>query len=172
MDRRKLLLLSTVTLGLAVAAPAMAQTETPRPGGTLRFVMKYEPPTLSSITTHSTPLTSGKIFDGLVTYDFDLKPRPQLATSWTVSPDGLKYVFKLREGVTWHDGKPFTSADAAFSILRLKQGHPRGRRHLRQCRAGQHARPPDAGAGAVEAGSVSDGGAGAFRVPHRPQASL
>jgi peptide/nickel transport system substrate-binding protein len=89
--------------------------------------MKYEPSTLSSINNTSTPLTSGKIFDGLVTYDFDLNPKAQLATSWTVSPDGLKYVFKLREGVTWHDGKPFTSADAAFSILRLKAGHPRGR---------------------------------------------
>ncbi len=128
MNRREFLLSSTTMMAVAVSAPAFAQqAETPRPGGTLRFVMKYEPPTLSSINNTSTPLTSGKIFDGLVTYDFDLNPRPQLATSWTVSPDGLKYVFKLREGVTWHDGKPFTSADAAFSILRLKQGHPRGR---------------------------------------------
>ncbi len=128
MNRRELLLLSTAMMAAAASAPSLAQqAETPRPGGTLRFVMKYEPPTLSSINNTSTPLTSGKIFDGLVTYDFDLNPRPQLATSWTVSPDGLKYVFKLREGVTWHDGKPFTSADAAFSILRLKQGHPRGR---------------------------------------------
>ena len=110
-----------------LAAMAAAQSEAPRHGGTLRFVMKYEPPTLSSINNTSTPLTSGKIFDGLVTYDFDLNPKPQLATSWTVSPDGLKYTFTLREGVTWHDGKPFTSADAAFSILRLKTGHPRGR---------------------------------------------
>ena len=106
---------------------AQAQTDTPRHGGTLRFVMKYEPPTLSSINNSATPLTSGKIFDGLITYDFNLKPIPQLATSWSLSPDGLTYTFKLRQGVTWHDGKPFTSADAAFSILRLKQGHPRGR---------------------------------------------
>ena len=112
---------------VATATPALAQGEAPRHGGTLRFVMKYEPPTLSSINNTSTPLTSGKIFDGLVTYDFELNPIPQLATSWSVAPDGLKYTFKLREGVSWHDGKPFTSADAAFSILRLKQGHPRGR---------------------------------------------
>ncbi|MBM3524187.1 MAG: ABC transporter substrate-binding protein [Alphaproteobacteria bacterium] len=127
MIRRQILLaLAAGAIGLA-GGQASAQTETPRPGGTLRFVMKYEPPTLSSINNTSTPLTSGKIFDGLVTYDFDLNPKPQLATSWTISPDGLKYVFKLRAGVTWHDGKPFTSADAAFSILRLKAGHPRGR---------------------------------------------
>jgi peptide/nickel transport system substrate-binding protein len=130
MNRRQTLLslaAGAALLALAPQAGAQAPGDTPRPGGTLRFVMKYEPPTLSSINNTSTPLTSGKIFDGLVTYDFDLNPKAQLATSWTVSPDGLKYVFKLREGVTWHDGKPFTSADAAFSILRLKAGHPRGR---------------------------------------------
>ena len=128
MLRRTFLLVSTAALGIGLAsAPALAQAEVPKHGGTLRFVMKYEPPTLSSINNTSTPLTSGKIYDGLVTYDFDLNPKPALATSWTLSPDGLKYTFKLREGVTWHDGKPFTSADAAFSILRLKAGHPRGR---------------------------------------------
>jgi peptide/nickel transport system substrate-binding protein len=118
---------ASIGLTAVSSAPVQAQTDQPRHGGTLRFVMKYEPATLTSINNTSTPLTSGKIFDGLVTYDFDLNPKPQLATSWTVSPDGLKYTFKLREGVTWHDGKPFSSADAAFSILRMKQGHPRGR---------------------------------------------
>jgi peptide/nickel transport system substrate-binding protein len=128
MLRRTFLTLTTLALGAGLAAaPAAAQTEAPRHGGTLRFVMKYEPSTLSSVNNTSTPLTSGKIFDGLLGYDFDLNPKPALATSWTLSPDGLKYTFKLREGVTWHDGKPFTSADAAFSILRLKAGHPRGR---------------------------------------------
>lgn len=130
MNRRHALLslaAGAALVALASQAGAQALGDSPRHGGTLRFVMKYEPPTLSSINNTSTPLTSGKIFDGLVTYDFDLNPKAQLATSWTVSPDGLRYVFKLREGVTWHDGKPFTSADAAFSILRLKAGHPRGR---------------------------------------------
>jgi len=108
----------------ALAAPALAQ---PKAGGTLRFVMKYEPPTLAAINNSSTPTTSPKIFDGLLTYDDELKPLPQLATAWAISPDGLEYRFTLREGVTWHDGKPFTSADVAFSILRLKQAHPRGR---------------------------------------------
>lgn len=47
--------------------------------------------------------------------------------SWTISPDGLLYSFKLRQGVKWHDGKPFTSADVAHSIALLKEFHPRGR---------------------------------------------
>ena len=134
--------------------------------------MKYEPPTLSSINNSATPLTSGKIFDGLVTYDFDLNPKPQLATSWTVSPDGLKYTFKLREGVTWHDGKPFTSADAAFSILRLKQGHPRGRGTFANV---AEANTPDASTLELvlsQAGAVSDGGARAVRIADRAEAPL
>jgi peptide/nickel transport system substrate-binding protein len=118
---------AAVFLGLGVGLAPAAHAQAPKHGGTLRFVMKYEPPTLVSINNTSTPTTSAKVFDGLVTYDIDLKPIPQLATSWTISPDGLLYTFKLREGVAWHDGKPFTSADVAFTIKRLKDGHPRGR---------------------------------------------
>jgi peptide/nickel transport system substrate-binding protein len=118
--------LAALAMGLALfAAPAgvLAQKQ----GGTLRFVMKYEPPTLSALNNTSTPTTSAKIWDGLVTYDHELNPLPMLATAWKMSPDGLEYTFSLREGVSFHDGKPFTSADVAFSILRLKAGHPRGR---------------------------------------------
>ncbi len=58
---------------------------------------------------------ASKIFDGLVEYGPDLKPRPQLAESWTVSPDSLTWTFKLRQNATWHDGQPFTAADVKFS---------------------------------------------------------
>src|ERR1700719_418203 len=55
-------------------------------------------------------------------------PRPALAESWTAAPDGKTYTFKLRRGVTWHDGKPFTSADVKFSLEEIwKKLHPRGR---------------------------------------------
>lgn len=50
-----------------------------------------------------------------------------MAKSWDVSADGLRYTFNLRPGVKWHDGKPFTSADVAFSISTIKEVHPRGR---------------------------------------------
>jgi peptide/nickel transport system substrate-binding protein len=43
---------------------------------------------------------------------------PCLATSWTISPDGLTYTFKLREGVKFHDGTPLDASAAAFSFLR------------------------------------------------------
>src|SRR6266511_5448674 len=45
---------------------------------------------------------------------------PCLAESWTESPDGLVYEFKLREGVTFHNGAPFTAEDVKFSFLRYK----------------------------------------------------
>ena len=61
-------------------------------------------------------------------YDFDLKPMPGLAKSWSVSPDGLTYTFKLQENVKWHDGKPFTAADVVFTAQEiLVEVHPRSR---------------------------------------------
>ncbi len=123
---RTIAVAAALLAGAALVTPT-AEAQQPKHGGTLRFVMKYEPPTLSVLNNTSTTTTSPKIWDGLLAYDPDLKPLPMLATSWAVSPDGLQYTFNLREGVTFHDGKPFTSADVAFSILRLKAGHPRGR---------------------------------------------
>jgi len=46
------------------------------------------------------------------------EPEPCLATSWTISPDGLAYTFKLRDGVKFHDGTPLDAKVAAFSFLR------------------------------------------------------
>jgi peptide/nickel transport system substrate-binding protein len=45
---------------------------------------------------------------------------PCLAESWTESPDGLVYDFTLRQGVTFHNGDPFTAEDVKFSFLRYK----------------------------------------------------
>ncbi|MFM0096529.1 ABC transporter substrate-binding protein [Paraburkholderia nemoris] len=113
---------------LIYTAPAAA-IEAPNHGGTLTWLVTPEPASIIPLTT-----TAGgnaeigpKVVEGLLTYDKDLSPRPLLATAWSVSKDGLQYRFTLRQGVKWHDGKPFTSADVAFSILTLKQVHPRGR---------------------------------------------
>ena len=57
-----------------------------------------------------------------------MNPKPALAASWKISPDGKTYTFNLRRGVTWHDGKPFTSADVKFSAEEAwKKLHPRGK---------------------------------------------
>jgi peptide/nickel transport system substrate-binding protein len=70
---------------------------------------------------------SNNIFDALFEYDADFKPQPALATSWEERDEGRTLVLNLRKGITWHDGKPFTSADVQYSILELmKKVHPRG----------------------------------------------
>jgi peptide/nickel transport system substrate-binding protein len=56
------------------------------------------------------------IYDSLVELDDKLGVKPLLAASWEVSRDGLTYTFKLKKGVKWHDGKPFTARDVAFTF--------------------------------------------------------
>jgi peptide/nickel transport system substrate-binding protein len=55
------------------------------------------------------------IYDGLITYDKDLNPIPALAEAWTYSADCRELTFRLRRGVRWHDGAPFTAADVIFT---------------------------------------------------------
>ncbi|KAF1022636.1 MAG: Oligopeptide-binding protein AppA [Paracidovorax wautersii] len=127
------------------ALPAYAQSAapvapaTPRVGGTLRWALLVEPPTLVPInTTAGGPIDIGpKVVEGLLRYD----AQPLLATAWEISPDGLRYTFRLRQGVKWHDDHPFTSADVAYAIGLLKQFHPRGRATFAQVR---EVRTPDA----------------------------
>jgi len=58
--------------------------------------------------------------DTLVALDWDGRtPIPYLAKSWTVSPDGKLYTFKLRDDVTFCSGKKFTAADVIYSFTRL-----------------------------------------------------
>ena len=109
---------------------AAAQTKEPKKGGTLTFIQNSEPQTLVSLTTTATPAltVSGKVTEGLLEYDYDINPRPLLATEWSISPDGKTYTFKLRPDVKFHDGKPLTSADVVYSIRVLEEVHPRGRK--------------------------------------------
>lgn len=56
------------------------------------------------------------LFPGLTRWDKNLKPAPDLATSWNVSDDGLKWTFNLRKGVKWSDGQPLDADDVAFTF--------------------------------------------------------
>jgi len=126
---RRAFLLSTAALALVAAVPAFALAGEPVDGGSLTINIGTEPPVLVLIahTAGAAYYISGKVTEGLLTYNNDFEPQPLLATEWKVSDDGLRYWFKLREGVKWHDGKDFTAEDVAFSILTLKENHPRGR---------------------------------------------
>ena len=119
-------------LGLALgAAPAFAQ----KAGGTFVYIVQPEPPSLASFLSTSGPigLVAPKIYDGLFDYDNDLNIVPALAESYEVSDDGKTVTFKLRQGVTWHDGAPFTSADVQFTVMEILQKvHPRGPNSFRE----------------------------------------
>lgn len=113
--------------------PANAQQKTPSQpiqGGTLIVAIDPEPSSLTATfnNQYSNRTISANIFDGLLTYDNKYLPQPQLAQSWTISPDGKSITFKLRPGVKWHDGQPFTSKDVRYSALEVwKKVHSRGR---------------------------------------------
>src|SRR5437762_10547205 len=115
--------------GLITSAIAGSPASAQKPGGTLVQITQPEPPNLAPYISTSAPISqvTAKVYDGLLEYGFDLKPKASLAESWEVAPDGKTVTFKLRKGVTFHDGKPFTSADVQFTIMEvLKKVHPRG----------------------------------------------
>ena len=97
------------------AVPAFAQKQ----GGTLRISHRDNPPSVSiheeSTITVNQPFMG--VFNNLVFFDPKEKVNspdhivPDLAESWSYNPDQTQITFKLRQGVKWHDGKPFTSAD-------------------------------------------------------------
>jgi len=116
-----------VFAGLLVLPADMASAQ--KQGGTLVMLVQPEPPTLAAYISTSGPVgqVMSKVYDGLLEYDFNLKPIPGLAESWKILPDGQTISFKLQHGVKFHDGKPLTSADVKFSVLEvLKKFHPRG----------------------------------------------
>lgn len=133
MQRREFLTRAAalpLAASLAAAPFSAFGQATPKRGGVLNVVLQPEPPMLMLPINQgtTTQVAGGKIFQGLLTFDFALKPMPSLAKSWTISPDGLTYTFKLEENVKWHDGKPFTSADVAFSTqVFLTEVHGRAR---------------------------------------------
>ncbi len=115
MARRVSLL---AALCLALAGPASAAPRTSAVIG-----MTVEPTGLDP--TVAAPVAIGQVtwqnvYQGLVRLDRHGAVQPQLAESWTVSPDGLVYTFALRRGVRFHDGEPFDAAAARFTLDRAR----------------------------------------------------
>lgn len=85
------------------ARGALAQAKPVR-GGTITVAQLVEASILSSAfdTATQVQIVSTKMIEGLISYEHNFKPIPRLATAWTVSPDGLRISFTLRQGV--HSG--------------------------------------------------------------------
>ena len=108
-------LIAAIGLLLALAGPAAAQKQ----GGILK-VYFFDSPASMSIHEEATIAGQGPmmgVFNNLVMYD-QAVPRsglnsvvPDLASAWSWDEAGTALTFKLRQGVTWHDGKPFTAKD-------------------------------------------------------------
>lgn len=115
-------LLQTITLLVASTAISRPQSSWAANGnGRLVIAADSEPKNLNPaiVASNGVFYISSKVIEPLAEASYKGKDglEPRLATSWQGSEDGLSATFKLREGVTWHDGEPFTSADVAFSAL-------------------------------------------------------
>ncbi|VDC22367.1 ABC transporter substrate-binding protein [Pseudogemmobacter humi] len=130
INRRNLLLSGAACTGASVFGFASLDEAFAQATGRLTVCLYPEPPSLMLGLTQTTPafIVAGKIYQGLLTYDFDLNPQPGLAKEWSVSEDGLTYTFRLQENVRWHDGAPFTAHDVVFSTQEcLPEIHSRAR---------------------------------------------
>src|SRR3954454_21972659 len=112
---RGLAVAGALLLALGAGDTALAQKQ----GGTLKISFFDSPASMSlhEEATGSALRPMMGVFNNLVMYRQDVAQNrpdtiiPDLATSWSWSEDGKELTFPLRQGVKWHDGKPFTSAD-------------------------------------------------------------
>ena len=116
-------LICVAATALTTASPGWAQ----KSGGILKIQHMDTPPSASihEEATVSVAVPFMALYNNLVMFDQHVPKNsldsivPDLATSWSLKDGGHKLVFKLREGVTWHDGKPFTAEDVrcTFDLL-------------------------------------------------------
>ena len=113
---------AVLALGLAVSSPLQAND-------TLRYATVGEPPSLDQhvVTSDLATTIAHHIFEGLYTFDANYEPSPLLAAGETISDDGKAITIELREGVTFHDGQPMTSADVVASLERWGAHGSRGK---------------------------------------------
>jgi peptide/nickel transport system substrate-binding protein len=108
-----------VSILVAVLACATAHAQQiPVRGGTLVVAISADPGHLNPAITTSgaTHAAAELIYNGLLGRDERGDAVPDLAESWTVEQGGAVYRFRLRDGVTWHDGARFTASDVKFTF--------------------------------------------------------
>src|SRR5205823_14130967 len=112
---QRLVVASPLLLALGAGDAALAQKQ----GGTLKISFFDSPASMSlhEEATGSALRPMMGVFNNLVMYDQHVAQNrpdtivPDLATGWAWGEDGKELTFKLRQGVKWHDGKPFSAAD-------------------------------------------------------------
>jgi peptide/nickel transport system substrate-binding protein len=125
--RRSVLLsaaLASVATGSALAQSAVSGGA--GSAGTLVIGFNSVPRHLNSAVQSGTVtgIPAAQIFASPLRFDKDWNPEPYLAETWSFQDDGKSVLLKIRAGATFHDGKPITSEDVAFSIMAIKANHP------------------------------------------------
>ncbi len=108
------MLRSTTALFLAFAAPAVAETTVTM--NTVQIFGTIDPAKISDYTDY---MAAVNLYDGLVTVDSAGNLIPELAESWTVSPDAKEVTFKIRADAKFTDGSPVEASDVIYSVERL-----------------------------------------------------
>ncbi|MER3397135.1 MAG: hypothetical protein C4316_01125 [Chloroflexota bacterium] len=117
MVRRSLLFILPLVVAAAVTVTALRLGQSP--ADTLVEGIVGTPTTFNPLVTVASQAdldVAALIYDGLVRIDPTGRLIPGLAVDWAVGEDGRTVTFRLREGVRWHDGQPFTAADVAATV--------------------------------------------------------
>jgi len=120
--RRRLATRGAAALALTAALPRVLA----RSADTLVVGMGAAPRHLNSAVQSgiATGIPAAQIFASPLRFENDWTPQPYLAQSWSVQDDGRSLLLRLVPGATFHDGRPITSEDVAFSIMTIKAHHP------------------------------------------------
>lgn len=121
MSKKRALLYVVLLLSFALLGQLTAFAQEPVVGGTMTVAIASEPDTLDIHMTGNGEVMQAVWLMGatLVARDTEANYHPWLATEWTTSEDGMTWEFKLREDVTFHNGKPLTANEYAWTINRL-----------------------------------------------------
>src|SRR5437773_8754707 len=115
--RRLTLALIAASILLAAVPAAKSQS-----GGELRFVLRSEPKTFDPMLVDDEASETIRYLTGGVLIRVNRKTQalePELGVSWKVSEGGKKISFRVREGLSFSDGTPFTAEDVAFTMQKL-----------------------------------------------------
>ncbi len=126
LNRREFLV-GAGAAAVAMGSPAAGQT--PKRGGTVRFVHFTDLKILDPVWTTAYPTRDHgyMICDTLFATDANFQIRPQMVDKYTVSKDFMKYAFTLRDGLVFHDGQPVTAEDCVVSLQRWGKRDSLGR---------------------------------------------
>lgn len=111
-------ILMTAAAVALIANVALAQSRSD-----IRLGMQLEPPSLDPTSEAAGAVDEvlyANVMEGLTRFAADGSVQPGLASTWSVSEDGLEYTFLLRDGVRFHDGTSFEAGDVVFSLNRAR----------------------------------------------------